>query len=462
MSVYYCDGELVNFSEGEITGDNSFVFGYGSVSVDEIKNALDDGKRCFCAFSAMQNSEAIPHLLTRSWNNNGNRVYSFEHHEGDYVVSAEVSSSGWSKIVKRHPSETANDEGADPGLIPYEDLQHLRQMWDDGFSDDNGKMSRYIVRLVQNGSTYTVQDYNTNQTLSFDQLKSAISDTSNYVVCVYGNSKLRPQYVSSGEMMFIGLDRASAEAKILRLIVTPSRVSYETFALAGKGDYYSKAEIDQKFAEGEGGTYNLDSDIATREVLNEDTIPASPIYGMLYNDDGVKRITFEALTSIDNSPTFYADGDHIVSDLINKRVINRYDIGYWVNNNIIPKVKYGSEIFYLDDYNSADASFTHTSPYDVKKIRVDWDGNMTIEKSRIPMIVNSEEYDTDFDDTSVYSTGYMKELFSQQSEEINDLRSKYSNVVEMLLELRELLENGEIDEAKNLLDSFILDEGVLE
>lgn len=112
---------------------------------------------------------------------------------------------------------------------------------DSALVEEIGKrMKRYIVRLVKTGDNYVVQDYYTQAALSFDELKAAISDTSNYVVCVYGNSKLRPQYVSTSEMMFIGLDRASADAKVLRLLVTPTRTAYEVFSLASASDVSGK------------------------------------------------------------------------------------------------------------------------------------------------------------------------------------------------------------------------------
>lgn len=100
-------------------------------------------------------------------------------------------------------------------------------------------MTRKILRLVAVGTGWEIRDYYTAQTLTFDAVKGYISDVSNYVVCVYGNSKLRPQYVSTNELMMIGLDRASSEAKILRILMTPTSTAYQTFALAGKEDLTS-------------------------------------------------------------------------------------------------------------------------------------------------------------------------------------------------------------------------------
>lgn len=115
------------------------------------------------------------------------------------------------------------------------------------------KMARYILRLEKVGNAFVVKDYVTNSALTFDQIKTAVSNTANYVVCLYGNSKLRPQYVSTGEMMFIGLDRASAEAKVLRMLVTPTSVSYETYSLASKTDIVAlqneQTQVKESFTE---------------------------------------------------------------------------------------------------------------------------------------------------------------------------------------------------------------------
>lgn len=97
--------------------------------------------------------------------------------------------------------------------------------------DETGdEMKRYIVKLVKQGNDYVIQDVEGEQ-LDFEGLSQTIRDTSKYVVMVYGNSKLRPQYVSGSEMMFIGLDRASQNSKVLRVLFTATRCTYEVFEL---------------------------------------------------------------------------------------------------------------------------------------------------------------------------------------------------------------------------------------
>lgn len=145
------------------------------------------------------------------------------------------------------------------GGVSYDD-EELRELVSE-------KMKRVVVRLVNENGAFSVKDYQTGTALTFDALKALISDVSNYVVCVYGNSKLRPQYVSTSEMMFIGLDRASEEAKVLRLLVTPTRVSYETFSLA------SKSEIDDV----ETALENIKSVTDKLEAFNDVSIINQPV-----------------------------------------------------------------------------------------------------------------------------------------------------------------------------------------
>lgn len=102
-------------------------------------------------------------------------------------------------------------------------------------SISNGAMERVPIKLVKNGSTFKITDWN-NANLPFNTLKNTLKDVTKYVVMVYGNSKLRPQYVSDSEIIFIGLTEDSTGAKILiedstvvkilRVVYTPSRCSY--------------------------------------------------------------------------------------------------------------------------------------------------------------------------------------------------------------------------------------------
>lgn len=105
------------------------------------------------------------------------------------------------------------------------------------------KMERYIIKLVLNGSTYSIQDYTTSQNITFNTLKEALSDTSKYVVCVYGNTKLRPQYVSTSEIVFTGLSRDASGADAIRMIVRPTGVSYDVFPLQKEGDFATHEDL---------------------------------------------------------------------------------------------------------------------------------------------------------------------------------------------------------------------------
>ena len=123
---------------------------------------------------------------------------------------------------------------------------------DIAYKDENGRdiagmMQRYVIRLNKNGETYYLTDYISGATLSFTDIYNKTRDTSLYVVCVYGASKLRPQYVNSTEMIFLGIDRATS-SKVLRLHITPSTVAYRTYELAEKSEVYTKSEIDSSLS----------------------------------------------------------------------------------------------------------------------------------------------------------------------------------------------------------------------
>lgn len=103
------------------------------------------------------------------------------------------------------------------------------------------KMERYIIRLVQNESVFNIIDIDGSE-VDFDTLLTNVKNTSKYVVCVYGNSKLRPQYVGSSEIIFTGLHRDSTGADVLRMIVRPSGIQYDVMEIAKEDEV---AEIKQ-------------------------------------------------------------------------------------------------------------------------------------------------------------------------------------------------------------------------
>lgn len=99
----------------------------------------------------------------------------------------------------------------------------------------SSKMERFVMRLVKNAdNTYKITSLDDSD-MTFNEVYSITRDLSEYVVIIYGSSKLRPQYVSVNEMTFIGLDR-STDTKVLRILYTPTRLTYETFKLAEYAD----------------------------------------------------------------------------------------------------------------------------------------------------------------------------------------------------------------------------------
>lgn len=132
-----------------------------------------------------------------------------------------------------------------------QDAGSKRLVTEDDISD---KMERYIIRLVTDGETYSITNYETGADISFDDLTAAIRDTSKYVVCVYGNSKLRPQYISSSEIVFTGLNRDASGADALRMIVRPTGVQYDSFAIASESVVNEiKEDLTQKYEKPESG-----------------------------------------------------------------------------------------------------------------------------------------------------------------------------------------------------------------
>lgn len=176
----------------------------------------------------------------------------------DWVVETvgEVKEKSTKVLEQAGEALEKAEEAAEKAEGYSQRIKNVERIVDSVQSDVSGllaevpeKMQRYIIRLVAVGSGWQMQKYESGEVLTFPVLLAAIRDTSNYVVVVYGNSKLRPQYVSTNEMMFIGLDRASSSSKILRIIFTPSRLTYETFEIAEKSfvaeEYQEKLESGQ-------------------------------------------------------------------------------------------------------------------------------------------------------------------------------------------------------------------------
>lgn len=188
-------------------------------------------------------------------------------HNDDWVLTAINSiKNTLENLVNRISGGIRNPKSLVINGNAYDGSREIRLQIGEGSAEElreliNERMIREVLRLVKVGNDFQVQDYKTGTSLSFNAVKDRISQLSNYVVMVYGNSKLRPQYVSTNELMFIGLDRASSEAKVLRLLMTADRISYETFPLASKSDIpsedYINGLIDDKI---------LDLDMAVGEL----------------------------------------------------------------------------------------------------------------------------------------------------------------------------------------------------
>lgn len=136
--------------------------------------------------------------------------------------------------------------------------------------NEETKMERYIIKLVKTGTTtYKLTTYE-GADLTFDSLLLTLRNTSRYVVCLYGNSKLRPQYVSDTEMLFVGLDRASTTSKVLRMLVTRSYVQYLTFDLVEDSVYQTKINtIDDTLDIHGASITTLDSAVQSRATKAE-------------------------------------------------------------------------------------------------------------------------------------------------------------------------------------------------
>ena len=175
---------------------------------------------------------------------------------------------------------------------------------DIAYKDENGRditgmMQRYVIKLNKNGETYYLTDYVSGATLSFTDIYNKTRDTSLYVVCVYGASKLRPQYVNSTEMIFLGIDRATS-SKVLRLHITPSAVAYRTYELAEASNVYTKGEVDASLNEKvptsrivNGHALSSDVTISKSDVglSNVDNVKQMPISGGTFTGNVVAYST---------------------------------------------------------------------------------------------------------------------------------------------------------------------------
>lgn len=99
----------------------------------------------------------------------------------------------------------------------------------------NEKMTRVVLTLTRSGNTYTLKNKD-NVIVNFATLKDLIDDESNYVVVLYGQSKLRPQYVSANEIHCDGEDFDSDGVFFLRMLMTPTSLSYQRLDLANETD----------------------------------------------------------------------------------------------------------------------------------------------------------------------------------------------------------------------------------
>lgn len=117
-------------------------------------------------------------------------------------------------------------------------------------------MKRIVYTLSKSGNVYSLKDSEGNN-VNFDTLFTTIKDEKNYVVVLYGNSKLRPQYVSTNEIHCDGIDRDSSTTRFLRMVMTYSSLTYATFELAEKTDLNNYVANTEKGAV--NGVATLDS-----------------------------------------------------------------------------------------------------------------------------------------------------------------------------------------------------------
>lgn len=203
-------------------------------------------------------------------------------------------------------------------VLTAEQLNHM----EDGIGNS---MERVVMRLVKNANnTYKLTSLD-GADLTFNDVYDLTRNLSAYVVVVYGSSKLRPQYVSTNEMQFIGLDR-STETKVLRIIMTPTTLTYSTYKLAEWADVADKANIDGYYSDMSVGlAENL---ISPDGVIDEEPYIYRTTAGSQSVTDGVAELravrgntlvwnqlaTNELLEKAENGITFTQDGYKIVAN----------------------------------------------------------------------------------------------------------------------------------------------------
>lgn len=103
------------------------------------------------------------------------------------------------------------------------------------------KMVREVYTLSQVGGSWSLKGEDGEEE-SFADFYNTIRDESKYVVVLIGNSKLRPQYVSTNEIHCDGEDRDSQGTMFLRMIMTPSSLYYTSTRMADKTDLGTQVE----------------------------------------------------------------------------------------------------------------------------------------------------------------------------------------------------------------------------
>lgn len=131
--------------------------------------------------------------------------------------------------------------------------------------DVSNKMERVVLYLTLVNNSYTLRNKN-NEVVSFDELFQLCRTESKYVVILMGNSKLRPQYVSSNEIHCDGEDRDSQSTMFLRMIMTSTTLYYSLFRLADKSDITNAINALANVAR--TGSYN--------DLEDKPTIPTVP------------------------------------------------------------------------------------------------------------------------------------------------------------------------------------------
>lgn len=122
----------------------------------------------------------------------------------------------------------------------YVSAYAVKEYVDTKVSDINLALSNKLQRVVlylskEVGSDYALRDKD-GEDVTFTDLYNLVKDESNYVVVLMGNSKLRPQYVSTSEIHCDGEDRDSQGTIFLRMVMTSSVLYYTSSRLADKDD----------------------------------------------------------------------------------------------------------------------------------------------------------------------------------------------------------------------------------